>query len=242
MSRYGFCLAGLLAVGAAGQSFEVASVKALKSSLGPFHFKVLPNRIDAGNMNLQFLIKWAYEVRGDQLSGPSWLSDPHFDIAATTGEAVSQQVMRAMMQSLLAERFHLATHWETRTVATYRLAVLPKGPKMKVAEHGYPLLSSPTRDKGALRLFGPMSMGQLAEGLARFAGRPVVDGTNLDGYFEVALTFAAVDLSSGAADGEFAAPLLTTAVQEQLGLKLVPESGPVKILVVDHAEAVPTAN
>ena len=65
--------------------------------------------------------------------------------------------------------------------------------------------------------------------------------TNLDGYFTVRLTFASDDYA-GSADSAPLPPLLTTAVQEQLGLKLVPESGPIKILVVDHAEPVPTAN
>ena len=94
----------------------------------------------------------------------------------------------------------------------------------------------------SVQLSGPMSMRQLAERLSPFAGKPVVDATNLDGYFTVTLTFASDDYA-GPADSGPLSPLLTTAVQEQLGLKLIlPESGPIKILVVDHAEPVPTAN
>ena len=84
-------------------------------------------------------------------------------------------------------------------------------------------------------------MGQLAERLTPFAGKPVVDATKLDGYFTVALTFASEDYA-GPADNGPLPPLLTTALQEQLGLKFVPESGPIKIFVVDHAEPVPTGN
>jgi uncharacterized protein (TIGR03435 family) len=244
-----FSAIGLLAFGAAevsaqdsAVSFEAASVKPLKSSVGPFHFTVLPNRLDVHNMNLQFLIKWAYDLRDDQISGPDWLVSAHYDIVATTGEPVSKDAMRTRLQNLLVERFHLATHWETRTIAMYRLVVLAKGPKMKTEEQGYAVPNSPTLDRGALRLDGPMSMGQLAERLARYAGKPVVDATNLDGYFTMKLTFASDDLQTGSAVGDFAPPVLTVAVQEQLGLKLVSETGPIKILIIDHAEPVPTAN
>lgn len=223
-------------------SFEAASVKALNVPKHAVHFNVLPNRLDVENMSFRFLIEQAYGVRDDQVSGPDWLVNHRYDIAATTGEPVSTDAIRNMLRNLLVERFHLATHWETRTMAMYHLVVLPKGPKMKTAEQGYAVPNSPTLDKGSVRLDGPMSMPQLAERLTRYAGKPVVDATNLDGYFTMKLTFASDDLQAGSADSDFAPPLLTMAVQEQLGLKLVPESGPIKILVIDHAEAVPTAN
>jgi uncharacterized protein (TIGR03435 family) len=222
------------------QSFAAASVKALKTVDGPVHFTVLPNRLDVANLSLGYLIKQAYDLRDDQLSGPDWLSKNHYDIASTSGDAASPAVMRVMLQHLLVERFHLATHWETRTVAMYRLVVLSNGPKMKVADHGFAMPNSPMMSGSALQLNGPMSMPQLAQRLTRYAGRPVADATNLEGFFTIALTFASEDLAAPADDG--LAPLLPAAVQEQLGLKLVPESGPVRILVVDHADPVPTEN
>src|ERR1035438_8403505 len=175
---------GLLAFGATGVaayaqaapdsalSFEAASVKALKDSEGAFHFTVLPNRLDIKNMSLGFLIKQAYDLRDDQVSGPDWLSNNHYDIAATSGAPVSQATMRTMLQHLLVERFHLVTHWVTRTVAMYRLVVLPNGPKMKASEQGYALPNSPMRSGNSMQLVGPMSMRQLAERLTRFAGKP----------------------------------------------------------------------
>jgi uncharacterized protein (TIGR03435 family) len=244
-----FSAIGLLAFGAAevsaqgsAVSFEAASVKALKIPKHAIRFNVLPNRLDVENMSLQFLIKQAYDLRDDQVSGPDWLRNHRYDIVATTGEPVSKDTMRTMFQNLLVERFHLATRWETRTMAMYRLVVLPKGPKMKTAAQGYAVPNSPTVDRGAVRLDGPMSMPQLTERLARYAGKPVVDATSLDGYFTMSLTFASDDLQASSTEGDFAPPVLTTAVQEQLGLKLVPETGPIKILVIDHAEPVPTAN
>jgi uncharacterized protein (TIGR03435 family) len=237
-----FFALGLLALGQAEPSFEAASVKPLKAADGsPVHVTVLPTRLDIRNMNLQFLIKWAYDLRDDQVSGPDWLRNHRYDVVATTEAPVSQAAMRTMLQHLLAERFQLATHWQTNTTASYHLVVLPKGPKMKTAEHGYDLPNSPMVNKGAVQLNGPMSMPQLAERLTRYAGKPVVDATNLDGYFTIMLTFASTDVASPS-DTEFAPPLLASAIQEQLGLKLIPASEPIKTLVIDHAEAVPTSN
>ena len=237
-----FFALGLLASGQAEPSFEVSSVKALEPDDGAaFHVAVQPTRLDIGNMNLQFLIKWAYDLRDDQVSGPDWLRNHRYDVVATTEAPVSQGAMRTMMQRLLTDRFQLATHWQTRTGAVYHLVVLPKGPKMKTAEQGYVMPNSPIVNKGSVQLNGPMSMPQLAERLTRFAGKPVVDDTNLEGYFTIALTFASSDYTAPL-DTDFAPPLLTSAIQEQLGLKLVPASEPIKTLVIDHAEAVPTSN
>ena len=110
---------------------------------------------------------------------------------------------------------------------------------MKLAAEGYAVPNSPTLDGGAFQLNGPMSMRQLAERLTSFAGKPVLDATGAEGYFVIKLTFASTDIDS---DTPTNAPLLANALQEQLGLKLVSVKEPVKILVVDHADAVPTPN
>jgi uncharacterized protein (TIGR03435 family) len=149
--------------------------------------------------------------------------------------------MRIMLRNLLIERFHLATHWDERVQSLYRLEVLPNGPAMKESPDGYPMAISPMQDEGSIHFTGPMSMRQLAQSLTRFAGKPVLDTTNLEGYFKIALTFAREDLDAPVGSGP-AAPLLNNAVQEQLGLKLVPEKQPVKILIVDHIDDVPVAN
>ncbi len=123
----------------------------------------------------------------------------------------------------------------------YRLVVLPGGPRMNVADHGFVAGNSPMRERNSIKLTGPMSMRQLSVRLIPFAGKPVVDATNLEGYFTIDLTFAADDLNP-AEDSGPALPLLPKAIEEQLGLKLVPGKDPIKILVVDHADTVPVAN
>ena len=90
-------------------------------------------------------------------------------------------------------------------------------------------------------LNGPMSMPQLAESLARVVRRPVIDTTKLDGYFDFKLTFANNDYDGPLANNS-PASVLTDALREQLGLKLVPGKEPIRILIVDHADVVPVPN
>jgi uncharacterized protein (TIGR03435 family) len=129
--------------GDATLSFEAASVKVSKTFDGvAMRFSVEPNRIDIQHMDLKFLIMQAYDLRDDQVTGPDSLFDRAYDIAATTSAPVSRATMRILLRNLLMERFHLTTHWQTRTSAIYRLVALPQGPKMK--------MSDPTVDKRAM--------------------------------------------------------------------------------------------
>jgi uncharacterized protein (TIGR03435 family) len=85
-----------------------------------------------------------------------------------------------------------------------------------------------------------MSMRQLAERLTSQAGKPVLDATNLDGYFTIDLTFASATMDPSK-EGVIAAPL-PKALEQQLALKLVAAKEPVKVLIVDHIDTVPTEN
>jgi uncharacterized protein (TIGR03435 family) len=224
------------------QSFEAASIKPLKEPFGPFHYTVLPNRLDAKNLSLGVLISRAYDLADFQLSGPDWIYETSFDIVATSGAPVSPADMRAMLQNLLRERFHLEVHWVSRREAVFRLVVLPSGPTMKVSEQGYPAANSPMRDGGTTHLTGPMSMRQLAGRLTRFTGKTVVDETNLEGYFSIALAFASPDYDFANDKATLPAPPLNKAVEEQLGLKLVAVKEELKILIVDHVDRMPAEN
>ncbi len=232
-------LAGLLC--AQAPSFDAASIRPLPSPDGPAHFNVYPNRLDVKNMNLRVLIEDAYALPDFELSGLESARSTHYDIAATTAAPVSRDQMRELLANLLAERFHLKTHWDPRIEPVFRLEKLPGALKMKASDVGYPLPNSPFRDGETIRLMGPMSMHQLADSLNRYAGKPVIDATNLEGYFTIALTFASEEINPGG-NGGGTAPFLKNAIQEQLGLKLTPVQEQIKILVVDHADDKPTEN
>jgi uncharacterized protein (TIGR03435 family) len=221
-------------------SFEAASVKALKDPFGPNHFTVLPNRLDVKNLSLGYLIEQAFDLPDFQISGPGEVLRHTYDVLATSGAPVAGPEMRVMLQNLLRERFHLATHWEEKPQAVFHLNVLPGGPKMKKADFGYSMANSPLRDGNSLQLNGPMSMRQLAERLTRIAGKPVLDATGLEGYFTIALTFAPDDVD--ASKEGVIPPLLPKAMEEQLGLKLAPAREAIKTLIVDHADTAPVEN
>ena len=111
---------------------------------------------------------------------------------------------------------------------------------MQPVETGRASPNSPTYERGTFHFTGPMSMRQLSESLTRVGSRPVLDATNLEGYFKIDLTFASENPMESS-DVSSASSLMK-AVQEQLGLKLTPAKEVIKILIVDHADDVPTEN
>src|SRR6185312_6477822 len=130
-------------------------------------------------------------------------------------------------QELLAERFHLVTHRETKERQTYVLLVDKGGPKMRATE------GTPARSMSAVnrKMIGNgVTMGALAYRIAiqpMFAGRTVIDKTGLQGFYDFTLEWEA---------GDDAESSLLRALREQLGLRLSSEKGPVDVLVIDGAE------
>jgi uncharacterized protein (TIGR03435 family) len=149
-----------------------------------------------------------------------------------------------MMQNLLAERFKLQIHQERKERAVYALVVAKVGVKAVSAPGDSQAKTNWSRDHISAQ---HMSMTGFAERLSRVADRPVVDATGLQGAFNFELKWTPETTQAKPADN--AGTLLTdaqpgffTAIEEQLGLKLEPRKAPVEILVVDHAEKVPTEN
>src|SRR6516165_2718568 len=114
-------------------SFEVASIRQNRSGSGNTNIRLLAGgRFEVVNATLKTLIRNAYEILGFQLvGGRSWLDTEYCDIAATTqapGELTKENLPK-LLQNLLADRFRLNTHWETKDGAVYSLAVDHNGPK-----------------------------------------------------------------------------------------------------------------
>ena len=200
-------------------AFEVASVKP-NTSAGPNQIRVgMPGngRFTINNMPLAELIRFAYELQPFQLTGgPDWINSQRFDVTATTGGQSGPPLLRQMLQSLLAERFNLAVHTETRDMAIYEM-VLARGDrrlgeKMRVAGADCAPLTMPpgmpppagaaargTPPPGAPgcpTIFGNgflsarrTSMEQLARNLSRTVRRIVVDKTGLSGFYDMDLEF-----------------------------------------------------
>jgi len=121
----------LAACGAGQTTFTVSSVKPSQSGKSKGDLSTSPVMLTIRNLPLDLIIAAAYGIAGYQISGPGWLRDERFDIIAKTDAPVaSEDEMRPLLQGLLAERFRLALHRETRELPSYVLTVAKNGPKL----------------------------------------------------------------------------------------------------------------
>jgi uncharacterized protein (TIGR03435 family) len=212
-------------------AFEVASIKPVKDPGGMQRMSTRADGIDFVNVTPKMCIQRAYGVRPFQVTGPEWIDTERYTIAAKAAGAVPEQTTRLMLQALLAERFRLALHHETKEVPVYALVVAKGGPKVKEATgEGETQIDGDGRET----VFERVSMGQLAGVLGRSLGRQVSDETALKGLYSFRLAWANPRLQD--ADGADDAPSIFAALQERLGLKLDSRKAPVDLLVVDHIE------
>jgi len=219
-------------------AFEVASIKLNHSGtngIGGSGVCSSGGKVSVRNIPLNLIIEQAYGIKEFQLlARPGWLTSERFDIDARPGSRVGYDDCKRMLQSLLAERFKLALHPETRQLPIYKLVVGRNGPKLHKVDADAPLgIKTFDTNKGQLITRGT-SMPQLA-GMLAMTGELenlVVDGTGLDGYYEFTLEWAPSSVPAEVSPG----PSLFTALQEQLGLKLEATKGPVETLVIDHVE------
>ncbi len=247
-SLFAICLG--LATSAWGfQSFEVATIKPNSAADNRTMIQIQPGgRFVASGMSVKQLIAFAYDMRDFQITGePGWASAQRYDINAKgEGEDHNPDTLRKMMRALLADRFQLKTHEETKEMSIYSLVVGKGGPKMAKSAGDGP---GPQIRMGRGLLSGKgMPMEILVRELSRSVGRTVLDKTELTGSYDIELSFSA-EAGPGGLPGSPDAvagtvsngPTIFTAVQEQLGLKLEPAKGPVKMLAVDSVSK-PTEN
>ena len=252
----------------AQSTFEVASVKEhVTPGDGSFVGRQPGGRFGAQNASLREIIEYAYEIQGFQLAGSLIpVEGARWDITATLGGAVAQSGPDAIMpavRALLADRFALATHRETRTMQVYALRLARAdgtlGSALKKSALDCQALMTAARRGGAppppearqcgfrgrvgsLQSNG-MPLSELALALSGRVGRAIVDQTGLAGPWDLTLTYAPDStqiptgtLPPGAAPPAASpdAPSLFTALQEQLGLRLVSMTAPVEVLVIDR--------
>lgn len=200
-------------------------------------------RLTTSNASLLNLIHLAYNLQTYQLSdAPDWLNAQKFDIVASISPDAPEDQCGKMIRTMLAERFKLAVHRDTKLVPGYALMVAKSGPKLRQAttqdDDGVsrPLFTGPRGNLAAERI----SMTQLAETLSRELAGPVSDRTRLPGDFQLHLEWTPENSRAPANPDR---PTLFTAVQEQLGLKLESRGKvPLETIVIDHVEKEPTEN
>jgi uncharacterized protein (TIGR03435 family) len=207
----------------------------------------------AENVSLKHLVVNAYGIREGLMFGlPGWADASRFDVTAKVSDPdlkalshLSREQRQAMIAALLADRFHLKTHTEIKTLPVYELVVAKGGPKLKPtilpppgAENPDPLGYGNLDVHGTEITVAGVTLSDLAMNLTFPLDRTVINNTGLTGRYDFQLRWTPDDGTTGATD---APPDLFTAIQEQLGLKLQAAKGPVKTLVIDHVE-LPTAN
>jgi uncharacterized protein (TIGR03435 family) len=215
-------------------SFDVASVKPANPNAVGSNSDSDPGRITMQNVTLKRCIMRAYEVPDIQITGgPKWLDASRYDIEARAGYAAQYTELNQMLQTLLAERFRLKLHHETRSLQGYAIVVAKDGLKMKPSAPG---TRGHTNDGPGSVVSTATSISRLALKLSNLLKLPVVDETGVNGSFDFTLHW----IPDEAADPT-AGPSLFTAIQEQLGLRLEGRKVPTDMLVVDSAEP-PSAN
>ena len=215
-------------------SFEVASVKPINPPAGPHVVSLIINhgRLNIEAAELRQIVGLAYAVqRVRVLGGPGWADSDQFDIAAKAESAdATRDEIRSMLQTLLAERFKLVVHHETKEIPAYSLVLAKSGSKLKAAmperKSGMANTVSPSGEEQTVFQASPLKL--LVNMLANTLGSPVVDKTGLDGLYDY--TFEWPNAGSS---------LLASV--DQLGLKLEAKKEPVEVLVIERAEH-PSAN
>ena len=229
-------------------SFEVASVRPSQHEVGPDYNNQIaysPAAFTGRNVTLKRLIAEAWHCQLGQVLGPPWLDHNEYDITARLPEGVNNEQIALMLRSLLAERFRLKEHSETRPMRTYELMIGPGGPRIHPVQEGAaPTPNSGLHFRGAMRQFADLLAVQFSipaaespSEPARAGGTPipVLDKTGLQGIYEFS-----VDVGPELGTDSFTA--WKRALENQLGLKIESRKGDVAVVVVDDAEKTPAGN
>lgn len=245
-----------------GLAYNVAAIHLSKGTDGHSSINEDGDTLSVHNASLLEIIAEAYSMREDLILGlPSWAVSNRYDIQgkildadAETLKRVTDTQHRSMLQALLAARFQLKVHTESKIQPVYDLTIGTKGTKLRpvtTPDHGTAVgsdtfhglapgsLTSHFSGAEAELLGHAVTMEQFAFVLSYPVERSVIDKTRLPGIFDIDVTWNTNEGPAGNAID--AVPNLITAIQEQLGLKLVPAKGPVPDLVVDIVRA-PTEN
>jgi uncharacterized protein (TIGR03435 family) len=250
-------LAALLcALSGASQTFEVASVKAAAPCCAAGQWresKAGPDRLDFRYVTLKYCLAFAYRMKEFQVSGPQWLGETRFDIVAKGAEGTKAEQLPEMMQALLAERFKIGLHHETKDFSVFILSVDKGGAKLKESAPEYANVDGAAigMSMGANGI-GKMevkhgNMTSLVNTLSRLLARPTLDRTGLTARYDFDLDYGREDVGGlvppgpgTPVAGEPVASVFTSV--KRLGLKLESQKVPLDSVIVDRGEKTPIEN
>jgi uncharacterized protein (TIGR03435 family) len=234
-------------------TFEAASVKPLRNSTRTSAgFRPEPTRW-SGDFSVTDLVVFAYQIQSTRIIGaPQWAEDERYEINARTGPRKPGDI-QSMVRHLLAERFALKVHRERRPIPVYLLLMSRAdgafGPRLQRVERdctrpaSNPSGCSVSIGGDNYRGNGQQWANFVATLENRIGERPILDKTGLSGQFDIAVEWSpgiarvpeGVSNAPTLADLE-ARPLVFTAIREQLGLKLEPDTAPMDVLVIDSVD------
>ncbi len=249
-----FLLTGIL-VAQSGLTFETASIKPSPPNYPQSMIAPMPG----GSLRIEGLIfknilAWAYNLREFQISGgPSWISNAPWDILAKPDRSQSVDVAaanpdrptdselksileraRERLKALLAERYQLVVHRETKDMPVYVLTVAKDGSKLQAAKDTDTGFRGLKMGRGQIT-GGGATMETLASFLSSTLGRPVEDSTGLKGHYNFKIEWTP-DRPANPDSADPLGPSLFTALQEQIGLRLESQKRPAEMLVIDRVE------
>jgi uncharacterized protein (TIGR03435 family) len=241
-------------------AFEVASITPCAPGTPPApveHIKTAQftspgGRFRASATTVKVLLEWAYAIQPSEHSGgPSWIGDDCYDvIAKAEGNAIAEgkatdDRMRLMLRTLLADRFKLMLHRERKELSAYVISVGKTAPKLFPPKDGetnsvrFATQAVPDQNTVSYRIaFTRYTLKQLCDLFARQMDSVVVDRTGLNGEYDFTVELTPDESRPNPADPV----LLITAMREQLGLTLKSQKTPVDVLVIDSAEKVAAGN
>jgi uncharacterized protein (TIGR03435 family) len=261
MRRSVFALAGLALISMAAHTqtqpehlqFDAASVKINQSS------DRASTRFDATHViltkaSIRHMLLRGYPLPDYQYVLPDWVAADRgslgYDVNVTFPAGTSDERLQLMFQDLLATRFGLKAHWETRDVRAFEVRPSEQGPKLTQSANPAPPTDFPKYTARVQNGEWHMTsqLGGAPSGLTvagfleainslRIVDRPLVDATGLQGYHDIDLTAPAEAPASKPDPSEF-----LSALDKQLGLKATLKTLPLRILVIDHLERIPTGN
>ena len=229
--------------------YEVATIKPTDPNHARGGFTLQGRHMVAGNFTVEGLITLAYNLHPKQVTGgPEWITADHYDLDVLPDHEglPSLDQARGIVRKLLADRFALKFHEDTKELSVYVLSVVKTGPKFTKSS------SDPSSPPG---LGGPpgrimvrnASMAEFAQVMQGALDRPVVDQTGLKDRYDFQFRWTPDESQYGGripppnsgdngATNADAPPPLFTAIQEQIGLKLDAEKAPAKVMVIESVQ------
>ena len=235
-------------------SFEVASVTPCKPGTpespgehaGMVQFTYPGGRFRASATTLKYLLEWAYGIQPSQHSGgPAWMGTDRYDVVAKAAGNASDDQMKLMTQALLADRFQLKIHHESRRATVFVISLGKTAPRLDAPKEGEthslqvaPQVGPDQKINSFHIVATRFSLAQLTDVFARQLGRVIVNKTGLEGEYDFSLDLTPDENSPNPLDPS----LIMDAMRRQLGLTLKTQDTDVDVLVVDGAEKVAAGN